>query len=162
VCSCLFRQRLHRRAAHRLLSRPSAAHGPDRRIVASRDDSCTKVSATRIMGRMRLLPNDKDIGWVPYVWLAYLVALPINGYFWQLEPLQWMATFLSLGAFLVLYFQAYWVDGRDLLWIITLMAALGVALIPINPSAAVYLIYAGSFAGQLARPAMGARILGAL
>jgi two-component system sensor histidine kinase DesK len=111
---------------------------------------------------MRLLPNDKDIGWVPYVWLTYLVALPINGYFWQLEALQWTATFLSVGAFLVLYFQAYWVEERDLLWIIALMAALGIALIPINPSAAVYLVYAGSFAGHLKRPATGVRILAGL
>jgi two-component system sensor histidine kinase DesK len=111
---------------------------------------------------MRLLPHDKDIGWVPYVWLVYLVALPINGYFWQLGPLQWTATLLSLAAFLPLYFRAYWVDGQDLLWIIVLIAALGVALLPVNPSAAVYLIYAGSFAGNMERPATGVRILGAL
>jgi two-component system sensor histidine kinase DesK len=111
---------------------------------------------------MRLLPNDKDIGWVPYVWLVYLVALPINGYFWQFGALKWLATFLSMGVFLALYFRAYWVEGRELLWIIASMAVLGIALVPINPSAAVYFVYAGSFAGKMQRPANAVRILVAL
>jgi two-component system sensor histidine kinase DesK len=111
---------------------------------------------------MRLLPNDKDIGWVPYVWLVYLVSLPINGYFWRLAPLEWAATFMSIAVFLMLYFRAYWVDGRDLLWTITLIAAIGVAIVPIVPAAAVYFIYAGSFAGKMERPATAVRILGTI
>jgi len=109
---------------------------------------------------MRLLPNDKDIGWVPYVWLVYLVALPINGYFWQFGRLEWAATFLSIAVFLPLYFRAYWVEGRELLWTIALITAIGAALVPINPSAAVYFVYAASFAGKMERPATAVRILG--
>src|SRR5204862_2439557 len=41
---------------------------------------------------------------------------------------------------------------RDLLLIIALITALGVAVVPINPSAAVYFIYAASFAGNVERP----------
>src|SRR5207302_2804254 len=80
------------------------------RRPAPRDDSCTKVRLTRIITPMRLLPNDKDIGWVPYIWLVYLVALPINAHFLPTTPLQWAAIVLSMAVFLVLYFRAHWVD----------------------------------------------------
>jgi two-component system sensor histidine kinase DesK len=112
------------------------------------------------MAAMQLLPNDKDIGWVPYIWLVYLLALPINAYFFHTTTLQWLFTFASIAAFLVLYFRAYWVDGRELLWMIVLIAALGIALIPINPSASVYFIYAAAFGGKTERPAVGACIVG--
>jgi two-component system sensor histidine kinase DesK len=108
---------------------------------------------------MRLLPNDKDIGWVPYVWLVYLVALPINAHFLPTTALQSAAIVLSMAVFLVLYFRAHWVDGRELLWIIALIAALGIALVPINPSAATYFIYAAMFAGKAERPKTGVWIV---
>jgi two-component system sensor histidine kinase DesK len=111
---------------------------------------------------MRLLPNDKDIGWVPYVWLVYLIALPINGYLWRFNLPQWGATFLSIAPFLYLYFRAYWVERRDLLWVIFLMGALGTALVPLNPSAAVYFVYAASFAGKMERPLRAVQIMTAV
>ena len=111
---------------------------------------------------MQLLPNDKDIGWVPYVWLVYLLALPINAYFLRTSALQWAAIVVSMAAFLFLYFRAYWVDGRQLLWVIGLIAALGVALVPINPSAGVYFIFAAAFAGKVERAATGVWVLGSV
>ena len=74
--------------------------------------------------------------------------------------MQWSAVAFSMSAFLILYFRAYWVDGRELLWIIALITLLGIAIIPINPSAAVYFVYAAGFAGKVERPATGVRIIG--
>jgi two-component system sensor histidine kinase DesK len=111
---------------------------------------------------MRLLPNDKDIGWVPYVWLVYLVSLPISAWFVPPTLLVWPATLISIAIFLPLYFAGYWLEGRRLLLIIAGIAALGVAGASINPASMVYFVYAGGFAGKLERPASGVQVLGAV
>ena len=111
---------------------------------------------------MQLLPNDKDIGWVPYVWLVYLLAIPLNAYFLPATPRLWITAFAGILCFLVLYFRAYWVDGRDLVWVIALIAVLGIALTPINPSSAVYFVYAASFAGKLERRTAAVSVIGSL
>jgi len=113
------------------------------------------------MAPMRLLPNDKDIGWVPYIWLVYLVGLLLNAAYVP-STLQWAATILSIAAFLPLYFHSYWVEGRTLLWHIGLIAALGIVVIPFNFWGAVYIIYAASFAGKMARPTTGVRVIAAV
>src|SRR5262249_37776131 len=105
-------------------------------------------------------PNDKDIGWVPYIWLVFLVALPLTVSFNGVSVLNsvvmnWVVTILSIAAFLPLYFHAYWVEGPTLVCHIALIAGLGIAVVPINPSAAVYLVYAASFSGKIERPARG-------
>ncbi len=108
---------------------------------------------------MRLLPNDKDIGWVPYVWLVYLLAMPLNAYFLPATLLLWLATAGSILCFLVLYFRAYWVEGRDLLLMIALITFLGAAVAPINPASAVYFVYAAAFAGKLERRSAGVWVI---
>ena len=111
------------------------------------------------MPPMQLLPKDKDIGWVPYLWLIYLAVLPINMYFLRATSLQWGATLLSVPIFLVLYFRGYWIEGRPLVWNLALMTALGIALAPLNPASGVYYIYASSFAGKMERAADAWRII---
>jgi len=114
------------------------------------------------MRPMQLLPKDKDIGWVPYLWLVYLAVLPLNLYFLQATPLQWAATVLSVPIFLALYFRAYWIEGRPLVWNLVFMTTLGIALAPLNPASAVYYIYSASFAGKMERPVDAWRIIGAV
>jgi two-component system sensor histidine kinase DesK len=112
---------------------------------------------------MRLLPKDKDIGWIPYVWLVYLLYVPLDEFFMRPTPWQWTANAFGILVFLPLYFRAYWVQGRRLLWIIAAMTALGIVFAPINPGAAVYFIYAASFAGRVGdRPGIGLRIIAGL
>jgi len=112
---------------------------------------------------MRLLPEDKDNGWVRYFWLVYLFYVPIDGLFMRNTPMQWAATILGMLVFLALYFRAYWVKGRDLFWIIALMTLLGIVFAPINPGAAVYFIFAASFAGRMTnRTADAVRVIGAV
>jgi two-component system sensor histidine kinase DesK len=93
---------------------------------------------------MRLLPPNKDIGWTPYVWLVYL------GFFFMQPALsragwkEWLATVLGAGLFLVLYFTAYWLQGRRRLWIIVAIALLGLGFAPFNGGASVFIVYAAA------------------
>ena len=111
---------------------------------------------------MRLLPKDKDIGWVPYVWLVYLGFIPMNAYFMQVSRTIWAWNAVGVAVFLVLYFRGYWISRRQLLWIIGGIALLGIILSPTNPGASVYFIYAAGFAGEAGRTAVAARVLAIL
>ncbi len=65
---------------------------------------------------MRLLPQNKELGWTPYVWLVYLgfffIQPSVDWTNWK----EWLATVLGSVAFLVLYFTAYWFKGRQPLY----------------------------------------------
>jgi two-component system sensor histidine kinase DesK len=111
---------------------------------------------------MRLLPQDKDIGWVPYVWLVYLGFIPMNAYFMQVSRTVWLWDAVSIAVFLVLYFRGYWLDGRKLLWIIAAITLLGIVFSPTNPGASVYFVYAAGFSGGVGRTAVAVRILAIL
>ena len=108
---------------------------------------------------MRLLPDNKDIGWTPYLWLVYLSSLPISLMLMKAGPLRWTLTIAGMMVFLVLYFWGWWISGRRLLWVIAGITALAVIFAPINPGSISYFIYAGSFAGRAGEPKIGVRIL---
>lgn len=108
---------------------------------------------------MRLLPDNKDIGWTPYLWLVYLSSLPISTMLMKAGPMRWTLTIVGMIAFLALYFWGWWISGRRLLWVIAGITLLAVLFAPINPGAISYFIYAGSFAGRAGEPKVGARIL---
>jgi two-component system, NarL family, sensor histidine kinase DesK len=100
---------------------------------------------------MRLLPDDKDISWLPYAYLLYLslfLAYPLATHAGVRE---WTLTAVGVAAFLPLYFLAYWVDGSKLLGTIAGISALGAAYAPFNPGASVFFVYAaaaGAFVGS--------------
>lgn len=96
---------------------------------------------------MPLLPLDRRLGWTPYVWLIYLgtyVGFPLA---LGATTEAWLAVAAGLAAFLPLYFAGYWVDGARRLPVIVAIAALGVALVRMNPGASVFFVYAASFVG---------------
>ena len=100
---------------------------------------------------MRLLPDDKDLGWLPYGYLLYLsffLTYPLAAHASRMTSL-W--TGLAVIVFLPLYFLSYWAHGAKLLWVIAAMTVLGVVYAPFNPGASVFFIYAaaaGAFAGS--------------
>jgi two-component system sensor histidine kinase DesK len=109
---------------------------------------------------MRLLPQNKDIGWTPYAWLIYLTGVPFYGYASQQRSRAfWALTVLGMVVFLALYFRGYWIKGRKLLWIIAAITLLGIVYSPTNPGASVYFVYAASFASYLGETAFAVRIL---
>lgn len=111
----------------------------------------------------RLLPPNCYLGWTPYVWLVYVawfVADPV------LRAIQgrgsiglWIATVLGLAIFLLTYFRGYWENGRRLLAIVAIQAALGAVYAPFNEASFVFFVYAASFAGTLDPPRVAIRTI---
>ncbi len=93
---------------------------------------------------MRVLPPDEHLGWTPLVWLIWLgfffVQPGVEGAGWK----EWLTTALGASVFLVLYFTAYWLQGRRRLWIVAAIALLGVGFSPFNGGAAVFFVYAAA------------------
>jgi two-component system sensor histidine kinase DesK len=111
--------------------------------------------------RWRPLPRD-GYSWSGYIWLVYL-GTPI----WfaashQTTTLGAWLTWASLPVFLPLYFLGYWLTGRAAFTVVAAIAALAMALSPLNAGASVYFIYAASFAGRVGPPRVGVSILAGL
>ena len=103
---------------------------------------------------MRLLPDERHLGWTPYAWLIYSIPFLINTYQSRLAPLTFAATVAAYLAFLVLYFLGYWVHGRKLVSLITAMTLLGFITTPFNNFGASLFIYAAAMVAfiDLSRP----------
>jgi two-component system sensor histidine kinase DesK len=114
------------------------------------------------MRRVRLIPPDSHLGWMPYTWLVYLgfyFVVPVLAGF---SAARWAGAIAGAAVFLPLYFRAFWLEGARLLPIVGAIAAIGVVLIPFNPGASVFFVYAAGFLGDVARPAVAVRWLGLL
>ena len=111
---------------------------------------------------MRLLPQDQELAWTPYVWLVYLLNLLIYPYFSRGFPHHpaaagdpaavWLWTALGIALFLPMYFIGYWLQGRRVLWVIAGITALGVVYAPFNPGASIYFVFAACFVGKMSEP----------
>jgi two-component system sensor histidine kinase DesK len=95
---------------------------------------------------MRLLPDDKDIGWLPYAYLLYLSLFLANPLAAHAGAVTWICTAAGITAFLPLYFASYWLEGLKMLWPVAGMAAIGAVFAPFNAGAAVFFIYAAAAA----------------
>jgi two-component system sensor histidine kinase DesK len=98
---------------------------------------------------MRLLPKDEFLSWTPYVWLIYLVYVPVPLILGGAQGWQWLGTIASMAVFLVFYFWSYWVDDVRMLMPISGMVLIGALCAPWNPAASTYFIYAGASAGHM-------------
>jgi two-component system sensor histidine kinase DesK len=95
---------------------------------------------------MRILPDDKDIGWLPYAYLVYLSLFLTTPLATHAGTASWIWTAVGVGAFLPLYFRSYWLEGSKLLWTVAGLAALGAAFAPFNAGASVFFVYAAAAA----------------
>lgn len=104
-----------------------------------------------------LVPDELQLGWMPIFVLGYLVFLFLPLLFagrgdsiahaWYPARSGMLApTLLSMAVFLPLYFAAYRVAGLRRIACMLGIAGLGYALLPVNPFAHTYIIYAASFA----------------
>jgi len=100
----------------------------------------------------RLLPDDPEVGRVPYLWLMYLVFVFLGpplmhaaGEIWV-----WVGTVVSVLLFVPLYFVGYWVEGRRLLLVSTGIMVVGMATAWFNTGGNTYFIFAAYFAGYAA------------
>ncbi len=112
--------------------------------------------------RFRLLPEDRYLGWTPYVWLVYLPTLFVQPAFGGGPASTWVLTSIATLVFLPLYFRGYWARGREAYGIIAAITAIGAALVMVNASAFVLFIYAAAFAGVQRPTKLAVRLLALL
>ena len=96
---------------------------------------------------MRLLPNDKSLGWTPYAWLIYIVPFAITPLY--VRRASWPLYALATLAFVALYFRSHWVRGRELVLVSAATVALGIGFLPLTPAAGALFIYAASMLGSI-------------
>jgi two-component system sensor histidine kinase DesK len=112
---------------------------------------------------MRLLPPDKpEMGWVPYLWLIYILGFFAYPFLAHTSPAVTLATFAGGAAFLVLYFSGYWLCGSRALWSVGGIALLAVVFSPFNPGACSLWIYAAAALCKVGKPQTAARWLAVL
>ena len=99
--------------------------------------------------KWRLLPEDRFLGWTPFVWLVYLPTLFITPLVVKSPAWVWWATAAVCVVFLPLYFRGYWARRRERYLIIAAISLLGAILAPFNNSGFALFIYAASFAGTI-------------
>ncbi|HEX4965893.1 MAG TPA: sensor histidine kinase [Thermoanaerobaculia bacterium] len=102
------------------------------------------------MRRLRLLPDNPELGWTPYAWLIYTFS------FWFAAGLtretrgEWAASILAFLVFLYLYFRAYWQKkDQGIVACAAAIVLLGVLLAPVNVGSGVFFVYAAAFMGHL-------------
>src|SRR5882724_11229322 len=95
---------------------------------------------------MRLLPPDRDHGWVPYIWLAYFGWFFVHPIVDHVGWKEWTATAVATGIFLFLYFANFWARRPWNFVNLAGLVLLGVVFIPSNPGAGGFFIYAAAFA----------------
>src|SRR5262245_52582696 len=100
--------------------------------------------------------NQRGLGWAKYVWLVYLVFFFAGPLLTPATPRVWALSILAVAVFLPLYFRGFTTQGRRLLWIASGIYAIGVLMMPINPGATCFLIYAIAFLGFAAPPRVAA------
>lgn len=110
--------------------------------------------------RLRLLPEDPELGWTPYAWLIYLVPFPIYPAVRGASTLEWVLTWAALAVFLVLYFRGFWLRDRRILWCAGGILLLGVLCAPFNWGANTFFIYAAAFAAQVRPPRLAWLLIG--
>lgn len=111
----------------------------------------------------RLLPQRKNLGYMPYVWLAYLGIYYFNFWFVPLgsnNEFKLILAHITVPLFLFMYFRAYWVNPRLLLFYIFAIWALGAIQTHINPGASVFMVYAAAFCSGLGKPRLGFVVIG--
>ncbi|MEY2929599.1 MAG: hypothetical protein RL033_348 [Pseudomonadota bacterium] len=91
------------------------------------------------------LPQRRGFGWTKYVWLAYLAF-----YFGALAvapatPRQWGLSLLAAAVFVPMYLYQFKAQAERRLAVAIAIYVLGVLMIPINPGANCFFIYAVAF-----------------
>ena len=130
--------------------------------MSTKNTTARSLHARLLRARHWLVPDQRQLGWMPVFNLGYLVFLFLPLIFtgrggsaaeaWYPPHLgQAAPTLLSVAVFLPLYFAGYRASGRHLVACMLGIAALGYALLPVNAFANTYLIYAASFAALAGR-----------
>jgi two-component system sensor histidine kinase DesK len=100
---------------------------------------------------MRLIPDDKDLGWTPYAWVIYIVPFALTPLYEtrHATPAGWGMFLGATALFLALYFRGFWVRGWQLVLIAAAMVVMALVFWPIAPGAGALFIYASAMLGNI-------------
>ena len=110
------------------------------------------------MTRKRL-DERRGLGWPKYAWLTYLVFYFAYLLLTPATLRDWVFSALAVIVFLPLYLRGFNVTGRPLLVIATSIYLLGAAVMPINPGANCFFVYAIAFVAFAGSPRRAVRWL---
>ncbi len=91
-----------------------------------------------------IYPGRKEHGWMPLIWLMYLVFFFIDPYFNHRGPLIWTATIVVGIAFVLLYLRSFSAGGQTAIISTLTMVAMGILCMPWNSGAVGFFIYAAA------------------
>lgn len=115
-------------------------------------------ASTLLRWRARLVPEELQLGWVPFYLLGYLVFLLLPFAFGNsdgdfggsgMPAINLWVTLASIPVFLPLYFGSYRTTGLAAIACMLGIAAIAFALLPFNGFANTYIIYAAGAAATL-------------
>jgi two-component system sensor histidine kinase DesK len=109
--------------------------------------------------KLRLLPDNPEISWVPYVWLVYLSGFLAHPGMKRASPLEWTLTLVATAAFLALYFYGFWVRGWRLVAVAAGIDLLGVLFGSTNPGALAFFIYGAAMLARVGDDWFALRLL---
>ncbi len=92
-----------------------------------------------------LLPNNRDHGWAPYVWLVFLSFFFFQPGLSHASAKEWVITTVAAVVFVVIYFAVFWVKPPATYLLLLAMAAMGVGLANFNTGSSVFIIFCASF-----------------
>jgi two-component system, NarL family, sensor histidine kinase DesK len=90
---------------------------------------------------MPLIPDNRDHGWSPFVWLIFLGFFFFHPIFDHVGWKEWLWTAGGVVAFLVFFFTVFWSCPPRQLLAVGGIAALGMAFAPFNHGASIFFIY---------------------
>jgi two-component system, NarL family, sensor histidine kinase DesK len=112
---------------------------------------------------MGLLPPNREHGWAPYGWLAFLSFFLLQPIFDHAGWREWSATVLGTAIFLFLYFSLFRCSDRWKPFDLAGIVLLGVLFAPLNGGALIFFIYSAVFIGFVfSTPRLAFVMLGAL
>ena len=115
-------------------------------------NSAREVGKAFLALHRRLLPANPRIGWIPYLWLFWLIGFFAKWWFVPLEPVELTLALLTLPVFLALYLNAYWHSGRRVFVNIAGILLIALVWTPFNPNAMGFFIYGSGLVGRADRP----------
>ena len=110
---------------------------------------------------MGLLSKETGAGWMPYIWLGWLLFFVAAPAYQAFSPMRWALTFAATVVFLALYFIGlHFKTTKVKLWVTGAIGLLGVVLTPmLGDSGCVFFVYAAAFAGFLEGTSLAISIL---
>jgi len=92
----------------------------------------------------RIYPGRKEHGWMPIIWLMYLVFFFIDPFTHPTTLLVWTGTVVCGIAFILLYLRSFSAAGRTAILSTLAMVAMGILCSPWNSGAVGFFIYAAA------------------